>query len=187
MKKRISIFLAVLLVIACLTALMVITASAEEKQITISYLNSYNPMNPDPGFDKNAYENGQQIVKVGEEFTLPTTSSHSFALAEGYQLRWYTPDGRSYKGGETVSFDKDTRLYRVVAKEVYNIDQLNDAMTSNSHAAILMTDIAYENVGISVWGENQAILDLGGHTINVSRNGTIMVANDQVALLLEKV
>ncbi len=174
MKKKISIFFAVLLVIACLTALMVITASAEEKQITISYLNHHNPFNPDPGFDTSAYENGQQVVKVGEEFTLPTTSSHSFEITDGYQLRWYTPDGRSYKGGETVSFDKDTRLYRVVAKEVHDIEQLNSAMTSNSHAAVLMEDISYENIQISVWGENQAVLDLGGHDITVSRNGTIM-------------
>ena len=62
MKKRILIFLSVLAVVLTLIALMVVTASAEEKKITISYLNSYNPMNPDPGFDKNAYENGQQIV-----------------------------------------------------------------------------------------------------------------------------
>ena len=174
MKKIIKISLAAALIVVCLVAIMSITSSAEEKQITISYLSTYNPMNPNPGLDKTAYTNGVQVVAAGEEFTLPTTSSHSYGLKEGYQLRWYSHDGRSYKGGETVSFTEDTKLFRVVAKEVYNLDELNSAMTSESHAAVLMADIVAENGTISIWGQNQAILDLGGHSITISRNGTIM-------------
>ena len=174
MKKKLLIFFAVLVVIISTISLMIVTATAEEKKITVSYLNNYNPFHPDPGYDKAAYENGKQIVTAGEEFTLPTTSNSGYLEEEGYQLRWYTHDGRSYKGGETVSFTEDTRLYRVTAKEVYSFSELNSAMTSNSHAAILMTDIYSDGGFVSVWGRNHAILDLGGHTLTISKNGTVM-------------
>ncbi|MBQ4511042.1 MAG: leucine-rich repeat protein, partial [Clostridia bacterium] len=173
MKKRILIFLAVLVVLISAITVMATTASADEKKITVSYMNSHNPFHPDAGFDKTAYENGQQVVAAGEEFTLPTASNAGYA-EDGYQLRWYTHDGRSYKGGETVSFTEDTRLYRAAAKEVYSFSQLNEAMTSNSHAVVLMNDIYAEGEQIQIWGQNHAILDLGGYTLTVSRNGTIM-------------
>ena len=186
MKKIIKISLAAAIIVICLVAIMSITSFAEGKQITVSYLNTYNPMNPNPGLDKTAYTNGVQTVGAGEEFTLPTTSSHSYALKDGYQLRWYSHDGRSYKGGEVVSFTEDTKLFRVVAKEVYNLDELNSAMTSESHAAILMKDIEAENGTISIWGQNQAILDLGGHNITISRNGSIMGGQRSGSFILGK-
>ena len=188
MKKRILIFLSVLAVVLTLIALMVMTASAEDnpKTITISYMEAYEPSSGTTTLDKVAYSGGKQTVGVGEEFTLPTTANISFVGQEGYQLRWYTSDGRSYKGGDKVSFTKDTKLFRVVAKEVYSIDELNSAMSSNSHAAVLMTDINAGNAYINVWDQNYAILDLNGYSINIQKNGTIMGGQRSAKVIIGK-
>ena len=175
MKKSLIALIFVFAIILTLSA-VVIANEIEAKDITISYVSEYNPSSSSTSLDKNAYENGKQTVKAGEMFTLPTTSSHSYSGKDGYQLRWYTQDGRSYKGGETVSFNEDTRLFRVSAKEVYTADELYTAMSSGAYAAVLMNDIDAGNMYISVWGENYAILDLGGYTLNIAKNGTVMGA-----------
>ena len=174
MKKKIGLFLAVILVMVFLVAILSVTAAADEKEITISYMDAYEPTSSTTSLDGTAYSGGKQIVKVGEKFTLPTTSKLEYTGREGYQLRWYTEDGRSYKGGEEVSFNKDTKLFRAVLKEVYSVDEITSALASGSHGAILMTDINAGNAYIGVWDQNYAILDLGGHTLSISKNGTVM-------------
>ncbi|MBO5379549.1 MAG: leucine-rich repeat protein [Clostridia bacterium] len=177
MKKKTGILLAIVLTVACLIALFTVIAIAEDltekDTITISYMSSQDTTSTTTSLDTTAYAGGKQVVEAGEKFTLPTTSNNIYAGQDGFQLIWYTEDGRTYKAGETVSFDKDTKLFRCVAKECYTISDVNYAMTNESKAAILMADIT-TGVGIDVRDQDQAILVLNGHTMNFTRNGDIM-------------
>ena len=178
MKKRIILFIALVLACACMVAFAAVALAAEGEEaqtITVSYMKTQETTSDTTALDTKAYENGKQVVGVGEKFTLPTTADSTYVGQEGYQLVWYTENGRTYKAGEEVSFDKDTKLYRCVAKEVYTMSDLNYAMTNNSTAAILMTDITTD-VGISVYGQGQSVLILNGFTLNISKNGHIMGA-----------
>ncbi|MBQ4109143.1 MAG: leucine-rich repeat protein, partial [Clostridia bacterium] len=179
MKKKTGILLAIMLTVSCLIALFTVIAIAEDltekDTITVSYMNSQDTTSDTTSLDTTAYAGGKQVVEAGEKFTLPTTSNNTYAGQDGFQLIWYTEDGRTYKAGEAVSFDKDTKLFRCVAKECYTISDVNYAMTNESIAAILMADID-TTLGISVKGEGQSVLILNGHTMNISKNGGIMGA-----------
>ena len=172
MKKKISLILSFILVCICAVAFTAVTLAEGEEQdtITVSYMNTQNPMSDTTSLDTVAYEGGKQVVGVGQKFTLPTTSSDTYAGQQGYQLVWYTEQGRTYKAGETVSFTKDTKLFRCVAKECYTMVELNYAMTSNSTCAILMADINAAD-SISVKSEGESVLVLNGFTMNMTRNG----------------
>lgn len=170
MKKKLGILLAFVLVLACLTALFTLTAFAEDAEtITISYMNTQETTSDTTSLDTTAYSGGKQTVGKGEEFTLPTTSSSTYTGQDGYQLVWYTENGRTYKAGETVSFTEDTKLFRCVAKECYTIAEVNYAMTNDSSSAILMADID-TNTGISVWNQGQSVLILNGFTLTITKN-----------------
>lgn len=170
MKKKLGILLAFVLVLACLTALFTLTAFAEDAEtIIISYINDQNTTSDTTSLDTTAYSGGKQTVGKGEEFTLPTTSSSTYTGQDGYQLVWYTENGRTYKAGETVSFTEDTKLFRCVAKECYTIAEVNYAMTNDSSSAILMADID-TNTGISVWNQGQSVLILNGFTLTITKN-----------------
>lgn len=186
MSKKVKFLVLVMAVIMSLAAILVVTTAAEEKDITISYMSAYEPSSSTSDLDKTAYSNGKQTVKAGEKFTLPTTANMSYVGEEGYQLVWYTSDGRSYKAGETVSFTEDTKLFRAVLKEVYSVDELSVAMANNSHGALLMTDINAGNAYISVWDQNYAILDLNGYTLTVQKNGTIMGGQRSAKVVIGK-
>ena len=177
MKKKIGILLAVMILVTSLVSLFAIIAIAEDltegDTITISYMESRDTTSTTTTLDKTAYENGKQVVKVGEKFTLPTTSSTTYAGKDGFQLVWYTEDGRTYKAGEEVSFDKDTKLFRTAAKECYTISDVNYAMTNESCSAILMADITTSE-GISVRDQDMSALILNGYTMNFTRNGDII-------------
>ena len=170
MKKKLGILLAFVLVLACLTALFTLTAFAEDAEtIIISYINDQNTTSDTTSLDTTAYSGGKQTVGKGEKFTLPTTSSSTYTGQDGYQLVWYTENGRTYKAGETVSFTEDTKLFRCVAKECYTIAEVNYAMTNDSSSAILMADID-TNTGISVWNQGQSVLILNGFTLTITKN-----------------
>ena len=174
MKKKLIIILVALVVIATILTLATLAAQEEAKEITISYMNTQETTSDTTSLDTKAYSGGKQIVKAGESFTLPTTANSSYVGTKGYELVWYTEDGRTYKAGESVSFTKDTKLFRCVAEQVYTMDDLNSAMTSNSKAAILMCDITTTQT-ISVENQGQSVLILNGYTINISSNsGAIM-------------
>lgn len=177
MKKKIGILLAVMILVTTLASIFAIIAIAEDltegDTITVSYMNSQDTTSTTTSFDTTAYSGGKQTVKPGEKFTLPTTSSNTYAGKDGFQLVWYTENGRTYKAGEEVSFDKDTKLFRCVAKECYTISDVNYAMTNESKAAILMADVT-TGIGIDVRDQDQAILVLNGYTMNFTRNGDIM-------------
>ena len=176
MKKKIGILLAVVLIVTCLVSFAAISFANEtdgQTTITVSYMKEQNTTSDTTTLDTVAYEGGKQVVGVGEKFTLPTTANSSYAGQDGFQLVWYTEDGRTYKAGEEVAFDKDTKLFRCVAKEVYTMSDLNYAMCNESSAAIVMTDIT-SDVGISVWNQGQSVLILNGFTLNISKNGSIM-------------
>ncbi len=170
--KKFKIFFALLIALACLVSISVMAISAEEtgeaeKTITVSFIQSQDTTDTTTTLDKTAHADGKITVKAGEKFTLPTTANNSYLGQDGYVLVWYTENGRTYKAGEEVSFDKDTKLFRCVAKEVSTIDELNTAMTNNSTCAILVADIDATK-GISVKNQGQSVLILNGHTINIA-------------------
>ena len=176
MKKRIAILLcAILLLVGAMVTAIVASAEDAEAQdtITISYMNTQDTTSDTTSLDKTAYSDGKQTVAVGEKFTLPTTSSNSYAGKEGFQLVWYTVDGRTYKAGEEVSFNKDTKLFRAVSKECYTMAEVNYAMKNESKSAILMADID-SDIGIGVENRGQSVLILNGFTVNITKNGTAM-------------
>lgn len=179
MKKKLSILLAFVLVLACLTALFTLTAfaeevSTEEETITISYIKDSNTLSNSSSLDTTAYSGGKQTVKKGEKFTLPTTSNTTNATAEGFQLVWYTSEGRTYKGGEEVSFEEDTRLYRVAAKECYTAAELSTALTNGTKAAILMADIETTGaISFPDWSTGIIIMNGFDLTFKTNSNGLI--------------
>lgn len=171
MNKKIKFLLAMLVALIGIFAVFAMTATAEEKTITISYINSQHTT--DTGLDTTAYQDGKQTVTAGEKFTLPTTSSNSFTGQEGYVLVWFTANGRTYMGGEEVSFTEDTTLFRCVAKECATAAEVKTAMGSDCKAAILTADIdSTDSIGHRY--QDQAMLVLNGHTFNITRNNTIM-------------
>jgi hypothetical protein len=174
MKKTLKIFLAVLIVVLSLTAILAMTATAEEKTITVSFINDYHPFSTSTSLDKKVYADGKVTVKVGEKITMPTESNHANNGQEGYQLVWFTEDGRTYKAGESVSFTKDTKLFRNMFKEAYTQEDVLAGMTSGSHAVMLMTDIELTNSKIGVWSENYAVLNLNGYNLTSTINGKVM-------------
>ena len=167
MKKK---FLFFVLVIATMLALCV---AAQAADITVSFLDSRDPTSTTTTLDKTAHPDGKVVVEAGTSFTLPTTSKVAHTGEAGYQLIWYAEDGRTYKGGESVSFDKDTRLYRCVAKEVYAAGELSGAINGDTKAAILMTDLDLTSK-IGTTGRDQCVLVLNGHTINYNANSHFM-------------
>ncbi len=178
MKRKINLFVVFALACLCLVTITFVVLAIDGEgtdaaTITISYMKTQETTSDTRDLDTVAYENGKQIVGIGERFTLPTTANASYVNEEGFQLVWYTEDGRTYKAGEEVSFDKDTKLFRCVAKEVYTMSELNFAMTKESGCAILMTDITTTE-HISVWDQGQSVLVLNGFTMNITRNGDIM-------------
>ena len=174
MSKKLKVFLAALIVVMSIFAIFAMTTTAEEKTITISFMQAYEPTSTTTTLDKTANADGKVTVKVGEKFTLPTNANISYVGQDGYQLVWYTEDGRSFKAGESVSFTEDTKLFRAVLKEVCTVEELSEAMSTKSHGALLMTDINGGNAYINVWDQNYAILDLNGHTLSIEKNGTVM-------------
>lgn len=178
MKKKLLVLLLVLVTVLAL-GIVAIAADGEETEaetITISYVESRDTMSTTTSLDTTAYENGKQTVGKGEEFTLPKTTSIEYVGQEGYQLVWYTEDGRTYKAGEKVSFNKDTKLFRCVAKECYSMTEVNYAMTNNSYAAILMADITTD-MGLDVRDRDMSALVLNGFTINFTRDNDIIGNN----------
>lgn len=172
MKKSLIALIFVLVAILAF-GVVAIANEAEAKDITITYVKSQDTTSATTTLDTVAYAGGKQTVKAGEEFTLPLTADSSYVGQDGFQLVFYTEDGRTYKAGEAVSFDKDTKLFRCVAKECYTVSDVNYAMTNESIAAILMADIT-TNVGIDVRDQDMSALILNGHTINMTRNGDII-------------
>ena len=167
MKKKVLLF-----TLLCTVIMVAFAICASAAQITISYVNSQDPFDTTNSLDKTAYTDGKQIVEAGESFTLPTTASSSYLETEGYQLIWYTANGKTYKAGQTVSFNEDTRLYRCAAKEVYTTDEFNTAVVSAPYTVILMADIEMtKSLGFE-W-QNQFVLDFNGHnlTLNINANG----------------
>lgn len=181
MRKKILLTLAFVLTIVCLITVSIVNVFAENEQITVSYLNVKDiTSDSTTSLDTVAYENGKQIVGKGEKFTLPTTANLSYVGQEGYHLIWYTQNGRTYKGGETVSFDEDTMLFRCVAKECYTMTDINYAIKNDSRAAIMMTDITTaESMGAADWNAEQGMLILNGFTLNINKNSSSLIGGQR--------
>ncbi|MBO5261676.1 MAG: leucine-rich repeat protein [Clostridia bacterium] len=172
MKKKLLILVFALAIVLTL-GIAVFANDAEAGDITISFVNSQDPTSATTSLDKTAHPDGKITVGAGEAFTLPTTSSAKRAGEAGYQLIWYTENGRTYKAGETVSFNEDTRLFRCVAKEASNADELQTGMSGDTRAVILTADIV-RNASLSMHGQSENIVVLGGYNLTLNANGTMM-------------
>lgn len=169
MKKKILTFVFVLAV------MFVFCVVAYAADITVSFINTNDPTSTSTTLDKNTVEGGKLVIGAGQSFTLPTTSGASHTGEDGYQLLFYAEDGRTYKAGETVSFDKDTRLFRGNAKEVYAASDLSSAIKGDSKTAILMADMDLTGT-LGTEGRAQCVLVLNGYTVNFSANANFMGA-----------
>lgn len=187
MKKRISILLALILVLTMLIPALSTVSFAEEgttgetntsETITISYMNGQDTTSTTTSLDTTAYSGGKQTVGKGEKFTLPTTSNATSATEDGYQLVWYTRDGRTYKAGEEVSFEEDTSLYRVAAKECYTAAELGTALTSGTKAGILMADMETTSaVSFPSW--STGIIIMNGFNLNFVSNSSGLIGEQR--------
>lgn len=167
MKKKILIFVFIL---AAMLALSIMASAAE---ITVSFIDTRDPTSTSTSLDKKAQADGKIVVEAGQSFTLPATSTHTHSGESGYQLLFYAEDGRTFKAGQTVSFDKNTRLFCCIAKEVYDVSELSSAITGDTKAAILMTDVEL-TARLGTTGRDQCILVLNGHTVNYTANSNFM-------------
>jgi ABC-type proline/glycine betaine transport system substrate-binding protein len=141
MKKKIGILLAVMILVTTLASIFTIIAIAEDltegETITISYMNTQDTTSDTTSLDTTAYSGGKQTVKPGEKFTLPTTSSNTYAGKDGFQLVWYTENGRTYKAGEEV-------VITISGKGLANVNAFGLALPYNS--------AEYDYVGIEAIG-----------------------------------
>ncbi len=173
--KKLKSLLMLLVAIACLITAFTVAISAEEttgeeaETITISFMNTYDVTSTSTSLDKTAHSDGAATVKVGEEITLPTTSSDSYTGKEGFRLIWYTENGRTYNAGEKVSFTEDTKLFRRCAKEVSTSDELQSAISNDTYAAVLLNDIERTSA-IGCHGEKYNIIFLNGYTLTFNGN-----------------
>lgn len=167
MKKKL--FLTSLLVLLCTMLMTAFAVTVSAGEITISYVDSQDPTSTTTTLDTTAYDGGKQVVNAGESFALPTTANSTYIGTEGFQLVWYTENGKTYKAGETVSFNEDTRLYRCVAKEASTSEELTDALSAGTNAVILTANIDRT----SYWtfpSEKQNIVVLNGYDISFVEN-----------------
>lgn len=184
MKKR---FLVLFLVLAIVLALGIVAIAAdgeatgtEGKDITISYVKDRSTFGSTSNLDTTAYSGGKQVVKAGEKFTLPTKSTEANTGAEGYQLIWYTVDGRTYKAGQEVSFEEDTFLFRCNAKECYTAAELGVALSDQNptRSGILMADMeATAAIGFDDW--DTVVMIMNGFNLNFSCNASGLIGNQR--------
>ena len=178
MKKKFLILFLVLAVILtlCIVAIAADGEEAEAETITISYVKSRSTFNITSALDGNAYSGGKQVVKKGEKFTLPTNSSESNMGVEGYQLIWYTQDGKTYKAGEEVSFEEDTMLFRCNAKECYTAAELGVALSDQNptRSGILMADMETDRaIGFDDW--DTVVMIMNGFNLNFTCNASGLI------------
>lgn len=171
MKKILILVFALSVVLAL--GVVAFANDTEAGDITISFVNSQDPTSATTSLDKTAHPDGKITVGAGEGFTLPTTSSSKHTGEAGYQLIWYTANGRTYKAGETVSFNEDTRLFRCVAKEAANADELQTGISGDTRAVVLTADIV-RNASLGMHGQSENIVVLGGYNLTLNANGTMM-------------
>ncbi len=179
--KKIRVLLAMLLALVCLLATFVMATSAEEetnteetegaeeKTITISFMNTHDTLSTSTTLDKTAHTDGKITVKAGEKFALPTTSSDSKTGVDGFRLIWYTENGRTYNAGEEVSFTEDTKLFRRAAKEAGTAEEVAAAIRTDPYAVVLTADVEYSS---NLWfhEEKHNIIFFDGHTITFKGN-----------------
>ena len=157
MKKKLLLILVVVAVISCAISLLSFSASAEEEQITVSFMNGVNSTT----LDKSVATDGILTVAKGEKFTLPTKS-----VETGYCLVWATPEGKAWSAGDYVSFDKDTILYQFNAFEVDTIDALKSAVSGGT-AVKLLADLVSESGSISTLNSGITNFFMNGHTLTI--------------------
>ena len=122
MKKLLILVFALAVVMTLAT--VVFATEAEAADITVSFVKSRDPFDTTTTLDKVAYTDGKVVVEAGTEITIPNAADISYFGTEGYQLVWYTENGRTYLPGDKVAFTENTRLYRCLAKEVYEASEL---------------------------------------------------------------
>ena len=166
-KKIVSLLVLIVTVVTAFVATTLISSAEVSNTITISYMKTQDTLDSGAALDKKAYADGKQTVASGEKFKLPTTADSSYANTDGYVVVWYTENGRTYMAGEEVSFTEDTKLFRAICKKVTTVSELSSALNNNTYCAILDADIDTTGT-IGTKGEQQSVIILNGHTLNIS-------------------
>ncbi len=175
MKKKITLLMLVLVLISALTVIFVVSASAEEKSVTVTY----NEFSGSVWRTATPNEDGSYTL-----FTSKKSGNGTVTLADGTKVDkvfygWFTKDGTLYEPGATVTFTKDTQLYEAYGVEVFTPEDLV-AVKINNYVKI-GADMTIDVELKSDWGTS--IYDLNGHTLTVT-NGNHAIYNHRGATVV---
>ena len=166
--KKVKLLALMLALIAALCVIFVVSASAEEEQIVVTYNNFSGSV------WKTATPNADGSYTL---FTTKKSGNGTAKLANGTKVDkefygWFTKDGTLYAPGETVTFTKSTQLYEAYGVTVDNAEDL-DAVSGDSQVTMfvkLANDItSTTKIGAS-WATT--IVDLNGHNLTVTNNNS---------------
>ena len=166
--KKIKLLALMLALVAALCIAFVVSASAEEEQIVVTYNNFSGSV------WKTAIPNADGSYTL---FTTKKSGNGTATLANGTKVDkefygWFTKDGTLYAPGETVTFTKSTQLYEAYGVTVSNAEDL-DAVSGDSQVTMfvkLANDItSTTKIGAS-WATT--IVDLNGHNLTVTNNNS---------------
>ncbi len=166
--KKVKLLALMLALIAALCVIFVVSASAEEEQIVVTYNNFSGSV------WKTATPNADGSYTL---FTTKKSGNGTAKLANGTKVDkefygWFTKDGTLYAPGETVTFTKSTQLYEAYGVTVDNAEDL-DAVSGDSQVTMfvkLANDITSTTKISASWATT--IVDLNGHNLTVTNNNS---------------
>ena len=122
-------------------------------------------------------EDGTHTLRTGRK----STSNYS-----GYTFfGWVDDAGNLYAPGETVYFERDTRLYEAYGKTVYTASELTSAITAWSHTFIRLGNDITVTSAISA-NVTVVFIDLNGYTLtSTSSSEAFYISRGSFALVGE--
>lgn len=169
MKKKLLLTALAVLLCSMLFALLAVTVSAEEG-ITVTY-NWYNG---------SVWETAQP--NADGSYTLRTSKKSgngTVKLADGTTVDkefygWFDEEGNIYTPGQTVTFEKSTRIYEAYGITVNNADDLYAVLSPSQSSPYVRLGADIE-IGRQLWSEwDTTVIDLNGHNIVSTSDGHFM-------------
>ena len=156
MKKRISIILVALAMITLLIALFAVTATADDDIVI-----TYNWHGGSVRQTAKANEDGSYTLRADKLSGNATSTLADGTVVDREFYGWYDEEGNIYEPGETVFFDKTTKLYEAYGVTVYNEDDLKN-LTGSCYIK-LGTDITLTKILDRDW--SVSVINLNGYTL----------------------
>ncbi len=166
MKKKITLLALMLVLVVALVATFVVSVSAEEEQIVVTY-NEFSG-----SVWKTATPNADGSYTM---LTTKKSGNGTATLADGTVVDkvfygWFTKDGTLYAPGETVTFTKSTQLYEAYGVTVNTAEDL-DAVSGTEKVTMFVKLGANVTSSVPIkasWATT--IVDLNGHNLTVTNN-----------------